>query len=265
MPTLRNPVATKTNQTRRWRESPAPPIPRREDDGSGGALWGMSQAASGAGAAAGAAGTADIISALIGAAGGVYGILEAKKQAKKAKRAEEEKYRRMIELLRTQGESSKAAIRQGGVEERGQISQSAVDRGLFNSSVLDSLLNVSRDRESRALTSVDESVANRLVDVEGSVVNAYPSTSGILNNVGASANVGGQLLDRLFAPPPAKAKSQTPVEQVLDTSRVGAHGIPKGANLTSPTVKPPAVTFDPAAWLDKLLPRKKKAPGLVVG
>lgn len=87
------------------------------------------------------------------------------KQQADANAANETRYRDILKTLEGQGAASKRDVAMGGREERGEISQDLISRGLFNTSTLDSLRNRSRERESRENTRIDESVADRRAGV----------------------------------------------------------------------------------------------------
>jgi hypothetical protein len=122
-----------------------------------------------------------LIGAGIGLVGGMMGGAGAKKAQRKAEKANKQRYRAMLEMLRTQGQATKADIRAGAVEERGAAVQSAAGRGLYNSSVLDTLQSQANDREARALAQVDQSVTDRAVGVMNDRVDAYPDTGPAMN------------------------------------------------------------------------------------
>lgn len=86
-------------------------------------------------------------------------------QQKAANSANENRYGQILQTLKGQGEASKADVRRGGADERGQIGQDLIGRGLFNTTVLDSLRGGSREREQRELSRIDESVADRTAGV----------------------------------------------------------------------------------------------------
>ena len=86
-------------------------------------------------------------------------------QSTAANAANETRYQGILSTLQGQGEASKTDIRRGGIEERGQIAQGLTGRGLFNTTVLDSLGTASREREGRESTRIDESVADRMAGV----------------------------------------------------------------------------------------------------
>ena len=134
------------------------------------------------------------VGSIIGGIGGaVSRMLGGASAEKKAKRANEQRYQAILNLLRTQGEASKNEVRRSGEEERGAIAQSAIGRGLYNSTVLDSLNNASLERQSRELTKVDESVADRLAGVMERRTDAYPDNQQMNAGVGAlGAMIGGQ-------------------------------------------------------------------------
>lgn len=86
-------------------------------------------------------------------------------QQKAANQANELRYQDILKTLKGQGESSKRDIAMGGREERADISQDLIGRGLFNTTTLDALKNRSREREGRESTRIDESVADRTAGV----------------------------------------------------------------------------------------------------
>lgn len=132
--------------------------------------------------------------AIGGLVGGIGSAFSLKSQQKKAQQANEQRYQAVLNLLRTQGMASKDEVRRSGEEERGAIAQSSIGRGLYNSSVLDSLNNLSLERQSRANTAVDESVANRMAGVMESKVDEYPNMgpySQLFQQLGANGANGG--------------------------------------------------------------------------
>lgn len=82
-----------------------------------------------------------------------------------ANTANESRYRGILGVLQNQGATSKQDIQRTGAEERGGITQSMIDRGLYSSSVMDSLKNRSFEAQNRASSAVDESVADRTAGV----------------------------------------------------------------------------------------------------
>lgn len=130
----------------------------------------MSMSSAGAGALSGATAGAALgpWGALAGGViGGVGGMLSGG-GADKAKKAAERKYRRMLQLLQQQGDAQKREIAIGGKDERGAIAQSAIGRGIYNTSVLDSLNSQSYGREARDRAGVEEGIAQQRMDVEAS-------------------------------------------------------------------------------------------------
>jgi hypothetical protein len=127
---------------------------------------------------------------LLGPAGAIFGAISGASAQRRANRANEQRYQQVLALLKAQGEASKVAIANSGQEERGAISQSTIGRGLYNSSVLDTLNNMSRTRESQANTAVDESVASRMADVMSS---RNDVSSGVNPYMGALQQLGSSL------------------------------------------------------------------------
>lgn len=109
-------------------------------------------------------------------------------QQDKANAANESRYTGILDTLKGQGASSKTDIARSGGEERAGIRQDAIDRGLFNTSVLNSMENQSYDSERRQNQAVDESVADR--------------TAGVMErrtDQGPDAGMFGQLLSQAAA------------------------------------------------------------------
>lgn len=86
-------------------------------------------------------------------------------QQDKANNANETRYQGILSTLQNQGASAKADVARAGGEERAGIMQGSIDRGLFNTSVLDSLNNNSYQAQNRENTRIDESVADRTAGV----------------------------------------------------------------------------------------------------
>lgn len=123
-----------------------------------------------------------------------------------ANRANKQRYQMIMNLLRNQGDASKADIAQGAKDERGTIAQSLVGRGLYNTSVLDSMNNQSLASEARSKARVDQDTASQLAGVTERVTDAAPQ-----QNFGQYAQLGmssAQLLADSFKPPAPKAISQ---------------------------------------------------------
>lgn len=100
---------------------------------------------------------------MLGAAGslasigmGVYGMTQNAKQAKAAREAAERRQLLMLDLARRSGQASKGANAAQAQQEMGQADQSAIERGLYNSSILDSLRGAVVERQKRADAAVDE-------------------------------------------------------------------------------------------------------------
>jgi len=123
-----------------------------------------------------------------GVIGGVGGVLGGQGAAK-SKKAAETKYRRLLQLLQTQGEAQKRDIAIGGKDERGAIAQSAIGRGIYNTSVLDSLNSQSYGREARDMASVEQGIAQGQMDV----VNSRQDLTGPSPWVEAFKNLGTAL------------------------------------------------------------------------
>lgn len=130
--------------------------------------------------------------ALGGMLGGLGGQIGSMFGAEDARRENERRYRSILDLLRNQGIASKADIAIGGKEERGQITQSAVGRGLFNTSVMDGLLGASRSREARDSAHVDAGVAGSMAGVMERRTDAYPAD--VSQQMGALGQGAGQIL-----------------------------------------------------------------------
>jgi hypothetical protein len=191
----------------------------------------MSQFASGAGGAAGLGPWGALAGAGVGLLGGIIGGNSAKKAQKKAEMENRRRYAQMLDLLRTSGEATKTDIRSGAVGERAQATQSAAGRGLYNSSVLDTLQSQANDREARAMAQVDQNTADKTVGVIGDRVDAYPDTGPAMNAMQiAGATLPGliQGFGGLFG------KSARPATQPTDT--VG--GVAKIAGATVPGAAP---------------------------
>jgi len=77
----------------------------------------------------------------------------------RANTANETRYQGILSTLEGQGNTAKADIARGGAAERGEITQDAIGRGLYSTSVLDTLRGGSREREARQSAAVDEAVA----------------------------------------------------------------------------------------------------------
>lgn len=85
-----------------------------------------------------------------------------------ANQANDTRYRQSLGLLAGQGQSSRAEINRSYGEGVGADKASLVGRGLYNTSVLDSLSAQRGRNRDQQLQSVDESVASRMSDVVGS-------------------------------------------------------------------------------------------------
>lgn len=95
-------------------------------------------------------------------AGAINSFQEAQNRANAAN---ETRYQGTLATLEGQGQSAKTDIARGGQQERGGITQDAINRGLYSTSVLDSLKGESYGREARQSAAVDESVANQRAGV----------------------------------------------------------------------------------------------------
>ncbi|MGI2905405.1 hypothetical protein [Tolypothrix sp. VBCCA 56010] len=87
---------------------------------------------------------------------GVYGMQQNAKEAKRAREAAERRQLLMLDLARRSGQASKGANAAAAEQEMGGAEQSAINRGLYNSSVLDSLKGAVTERQRRADLAVDE-------------------------------------------------------------------------------------------------------------
>lgn len=83
----------------------------------------------------------------------------------RANQANETRYGDILNTLRDQGTTAKADVQRSGQAERGDITQDAISRGLYSTSVLDTLRNASREREGREMARIDETVANQRAGV----------------------------------------------------------------------------------------------------
>lgn len=86
-------------------------------------------------------------------------------QQKAANQANELRYQDILKTLEGQGTAAKRDVAMSGREERADIGQDLIGRGLFNTTTLDALRNRSREREVRENTRIDESVADRRAGV----------------------------------------------------------------------------------------------------
>lgn len=136
-----------------------------------------------AGSAVGPWGT--VIGAGVGAIGGFLGG----QGASKSKRAAEKKYRKLLQLLDQQGMAQKRDIAIGAKDERGAIAQSAIGRGIYNTSVLDSLNSQSYGREARDNAAVEQGIAQGQMQV----VNDRQDLAGPSPWVDAFKNLGTAL------------------------------------------------------------------------
>ena len=82
-----------------------------------------------------------------------------------ANQANDERYRGAIGLTAGMGEDSRTRIRRDANEARAQGQQSLINRGLFNTSVLDAQNRRIDEARDRSLTAVDESVADRVAGI----------------------------------------------------------------------------------------------------
>lgn len=175
----------------------------------------------------------DPISLGVTGALGLFGARRAAKAQKEARQANERRYLAMLDTLRTTGEATKADIRAGAVGERAQAVQSAAGRGLYNSSVLDTLQSQANDREARSLANVDRNTALDSVGVMNDRTDAYPNTQatqGLLGMVGAQIPGLVGAAKGLFTP-----KAATPQAVQSGQAVSGAlGGVAKSADAAAP-------------------------------
>lgn len=126
---------------------------------------------------------------IIGAGTAIYGTVEANKARKKANAENEKRYNDIIALLGDQGKASRVEVKRSGEEERDKAKSSLVSRGMYSTSLLDTLNNASYEREGRAQTAIDEAVANRVAGVMERRTDAAPDS-----DVAALAQTLGQSL-----------------------------------------------------------------------
>jgi hypothetical protein len=100
---------------------------------------------------------------------------KAKAAAEAARAANERRYLRTLDLLREQGAATKADIRAGAASERAAAVQGSIGRGLYNTSLLDTVQSQANDREARAMANVDQNTARQLAGVMESRVDEYPN------------------------------------------------------------------------------------------
>ena len=107
----------------------------------------------------------------------------------RANQANDERYRQAIGLTAGQGEDSRNRIRRDANESRAEGQQSLIDRGLFNTSVLDAQNRRIDEARDRALTAVDESVADRVAGIVERRTDQAPSMD-LLAQLAMQSNQG---------------------------------------------------------------------------
>jgi len=121
------------------------------------------------------------------------GMQQGNKASKKAQSANEERRRQIIGLLRMQGETSKASIGESANNERGDISQGLIGRGLYNTTTLDTMLNMSRSREAMNKAKVDTDIASD----QAETMSDWQDVAGSGGDNGQGLQIAGQLLGSL--------------------------------------------------------------------
>lgn len=140
----------------------------------------------------------------------LWGLLEGKRAQKRAREEMENRRQQILGLLRTQGESAKAGIAEGGMNERADISQGLINRGLYNTTTLDTLSNMSRSREARDKARVDENIAGQTAGMLNSWDEGAPDTSGAMEGLAKSGALLGATLWDSFKSGPKSTGSQSP-------------------------------------------------------
>lgn len=168
---------------------------------------------------------------IFGAGTGLYGLYSTNQQSKRARRAAGDRENRILGMLSGQGAASKAEVLRSGAQERDALRQNLISRGLFNSTLADTLDNASYEREGRQSAAIDEAVANRMAGVVGDTHEVGPDTGSMnqmLQSLGTSlftgraapqnGQTGGSVADDLLG----AYGSRTPARAMGDT---GAGGV----------------------------------------
>lgn len=105
----------------------------------------------------------------------------------RANQANEDRYNQTLATLEGQGQSAKNDIARSGQNERGDITQDAIGRGIYSTSVLDALRGQSQEREQRSTAGVNEAVANQRAGIMQSRTDQGPNAALYANLINQQA------------------------------------------------------------------------------
>lgn len=180
----------------------------RSSSGPGGTTtsWSNTPGAGGAAGTGGFGGFGSMLasggtSLLVGAASSGLGSLLGRSAKKRNKRKLADYMARVDADLTTGAESAKDTIRRDLVEGRGQIGQSLIDRGLYNTSVLDTMSTQANQNAAAEIAGIQERKGAMLAGYRADAEASQP-------NPQYGQQIGGILSDLITKPPNPPSDNQ---------------------------------------------------------